>query len=313
MRILYLGNFYSWWATEHYVSRGFERLGHEVRGLDVVQVDHAKIVNECRCFKPDVLVFAKAQFRGAHGEWPQAGHAVAKMVYACRPFVGKVVCWLWDLMAEEFSPSRWQWSKIINECVDLYAMTDGYTAPRLSRAVVIRDGCPDDVDESIGWPTEYAGDVLFLGSVYGDRPKLIEALRLKFGPRFCHVTSGVHGRDLTKLVRSYRIVVGPHYPRFDHYWSDRIYVATGHGGLYCGPLIAGMADDGWQGSHNYLATPRDVDGIVEKAAYHVTEARDQDWRDWQDGIRRRGHEHARTHCTWENRIEQMLAALYAKK
>lgn len=303
MKVLYAGNFHDEWASEHYAARAFERLGHEVTRLGVNDVDQAAIVGEARKAKPDLLLFAKAGFNGADGPWPGAADAVVKMIQACRPHVGQVCCWLWDLMCPEFKPARWQWSEKIAAAVDLYAMSDGCTAPKLPNTAVVRQGAHDDVDESVGWPAEFAGDVLFLGDAYGDRPKLISALRSRFGARFEHVPHGVQGPALTRLVRSYRIVVGPHFPRFANYWSNRIYVVAGYGGLFAAPLVNGMGDEGWRPSQNFLSLPTEPTAMAAKVAEYLRCDEVQ-----LRNIRKTGFEHARK-LSYDTRVAELLEHL----
>ena len=303
LRIAYVGNFHISWATEQHVARGFERLGHQVTRLAVGEHDHDSLVSAVSELRPDILLGAKWGFcKGGDGEWPEAAHAVVKLVAACRPYVGACVTWHWDLVAPEFSSARFEWQRIVSEACDLTALTDGHSAPNLPRCVIVRDGCPDDVDDSL--PFEPTRDVLFLGIPYGDRPRLIDALSERFGAGFEHVAGGYTGADLTKLVRSFRIVVGPHVPRFAHYWSDRMTVVCAHGALFAAPPVPGMELDGWVPSQNYLALPREPLSMASKVAEILARCD----RGQLETIRRSGMRHARSK-TWELRVEQLLSCV----
>jgi hypothetical protein len=301
LRIAYVGNFHAPWATEEHVARGFERLGHHVTRLGVRDHDHDSLVAAVCELRPDILLGAKWGFNhGGDGEWPDAARAVVRLIEACRPYIGACVTWHWDLVAAEFSPARFQWQQIVSEACDLTALTDGRSVPNLPRAIVIRDGCPDDVDDGI--PFAPTGQVLFLGTPYGDRPRLIDALRQRFGAGFEHVADGYTGSELTKLVRSFRIVVGPHVPRFAHYWSDRITAVCAHGALFAAPPVPGMELDGWVPSQNYLALPQEPASMASKVA-EILERCD---RGQLETIRQRGMHHAQSK-TWEVRIGQLLS------
>ena len=212
-----------------------------------------------------------------------------------------VICWLFDLLCAEFSHERFAWAEQVSAACDLFATTDGYTAPKLANAAVVRQGVPDDVDLTASWPTEYRGDILFLGTPYRDRWPLIEKLTRRFGPRFTCVRD-CRRAALTELVRSYRICLGPHYPHFGGYWSNRIYVVTGHGGLFAAPPVDGMQYEGWQPGVNYLPLPLDPDGIVDALDEYLQ--RDQgELR----SIRHAGFEHAPASCSYDRRVFELLA------
>lgn len=313
MRCLYLGNFECPHCTERWVARAFERLGHTVKRLSVAHVCHASIVEEARKGGYDLLLGANFMFSEASGQWPDAAWAVLRLFDAIRARIPRIGVQLWDLMCPEFSPPRWEWSKLIAPAVDLYAMTDGHSAARLNaeghpNVVVIRDGCPDDVDTECEWSPPLKGDVLFVGSVYGDRKRLVDALFRRFGHAF-RVVNDVRGASLTRLVRSYRIVVGPHYPMFPRYWSDRLTVLAGHGALMAVPAIEGMADDGWHPNAQYVPLEPNVDktvGALSEIIRHPPGT-------LLDEIRRAGFRHAQTHCTWDIRVNELLSHLPISK
>ena len=319
MRVLYLGNFHDTFCTEWQVARALGRLGHEVTTLDTQGSTYRSIFAAAETGY-DLLLFAKAQFREASGTWPGAADAVVRMIEAVRPHVPRIVCWLWDLMCEEFSPPRWQWLTRIAAASDMCALTDGVSAGRLPNAVVIRDGCPDDVEWDCEWTVELRGDVLFLGSVYGDRPRLLDSLGRRIGG-LTIVTHGVRGPALTRLVRGHRLVVGPHYPCHPGYWSDRLTVVTGHGGLFAGPTIEGMEADGWKPGTNYLGLSAEPNMMVEQVVGYLegdlgTRRRCGDGipkegtsADTLDTIRRAGFEHVKGKCGWDGRIRELLGCL----
>lgn len=305
LRITYCGNFGPAWNTESHVSRGFERLGHIVDRLPVSQHDHDSILAHIKESRPDILLGAKWGFKGAESMEANGARAVVKLIEACRPYIGAAVTAHWDLVAPEFSPSRWQWQQIVSEACDLTCLTDGHSAPNLPKTLVIRDGCPDDVDDSV--PFEPTKDVLFLGGAYGERPRLISALQSRFGSRFEHVPHGYTGPELTKLIRSFRIVVGPHVPRFANYFSDRLYVVTAHGALFAAPTVPGMDLDGWVPSQNYLALPQEPASMANK----VHEILTRNDAGQLESIRLNGMRHSRSK-SWEVRVSQLLRELESR-
>jgi hypothetical protein len=300
LEIAYIGNFGPRWNTEEDVASGFERLGHTVTRMPVSEHDHDSIAATVKDLRPDLLIGAKWQFRGADGAWPGAANHVAALVEDCRPFVGASVCWHWDLVNKEFSPDRFAWQKIVSAAVDLTCLTDGSVLTSFPDAMVIRDGCPDDIDDSV--PFAPTRDVLFLGTAYGDRPRLIAALRARFGSRFTHVESGVTGPDLTKLIRDHRLVVGPHWPFFPGYASDRSMIVRSHGGLLVAPEVPGYGD-GLMASEHFLPVPVDVDTIIKETANYLMWPRDR-----LEAVRMAGHAHALAR-PWTVRCSELLSHL----
>ena len=196
-------------------------------------------------------------------------------------------------------------TRVASAC-DLFVTTDGYTAPKIPNSLVIRQGVPDDVDHEYQWEIEPRWDVLFLGWPYRDRGYMVDALTHAFGPRFRHETS-VRGKDLTALIRQCRLCVGPQSPYFPGYWSNRLYVVTGHGGLFAAPPVDGMAQEGWRSGENFLALPIDPEQMAGKLQEYTRCDPGQ-----LDTIRRRGYELANSKFTYDERVKQLLAAVAAE-
>lgn len=304
MRILYLGAFQEEWSTESYLASALERAGCEVVRLEESVATHEAIVKAAAEHKPEWFVFAKARFCDAEHNWPEETQPICQLIQALRPHVGRVICWLFDLMAGEFDAERFQWASTIAAACDLFVTTDGNTAPQLPNALVIRQGVPDDVDRDCDWKLEPRADVLFLGTAYRDRQLLVDALTQRFGERFQHVND-CRGKELTRLVRSARICVGPHYPRLANYWSNRLYVITGHGGLFAAGPVVGMEAEGWRSGENFLALPSEPEQMAAKLEEYVT----RHDAGQLETIRRRGYEFAHAHCTYDDRVRELLAAI----
>lgn len=313
LRIAYIGNWHAQWKTEEGVARGFESLGHSVTRIGVDN-DHDSILATVKELRPDILLGAKWGFRGAEQMDTNGAGSVCKLINACRPFIGAAVTWHWDLVAPEFAPERFAWQQIVSEACDLTALTDGFAAPRLPKCVVIRDGAPDDVDDSV--PFEPIGECLFVGSLYRDRGAWWQAMRERLGSRIVHVGQGsdgfeplgispgelVTGPKLTKLVRSFRICVQPPWPFFPGYASDRSVVLRAHGALLAAPEVPGYGD-GLTHDH-YLVTGTRPDSQANKVAEYL----DRHDRGQLEAIRRAGMAHARSK-TWASRVEQLLSHL----
>ncbi|HUY35369.1 MAG TPA: hypothetical protein VMV69_21675 [Pirellulales bacterium] len=327
MNVLYLGDFHRY-CTEAMIADVFERLGHGVVRVSTRDATLPSLAAECERVRPDIFLFAKAMFVGAT-DWPDAAEHVVRLLTAIRPHVGAIVGWHWDLTAAEFSHARFAWMARVCPHVDLFAMSDGHTARQLPNTFVLRDGSFEDVDTSpetagywpdYGRPEAFAGDALFVGSLYRERRAWWEHLqRTRVSGRQvgslrldCVGSLGVaevRGPRLTRLVRSYKIVLQPPTPYFPHYWSDRITVMAGHGALMGAPKVEGMEADGWIAGRNYLELPIDVEGYAAALAGYVSSSNPG----FLAAVRRAGFEHAMRHCSWTKRVEALLAELAGKR
>lgn len=54
--------------------------------------------------------------------------------------------------------------------------------------------------------------------------------------------SGLHGADLRKAVAASAAVIAPQHPCTDRYWSNRVYLILGFGGILLHPATVGLAD-----------------------------------------------------------------------
>lgn len=284
--VLYFGHFGDDWSTEAYIARALERAGVKVtcRNPDDWTVrDFLRFVDKS---KPDVLLLAKADSR------------FLEAIRDDRPDCGLTAVWVFDLMHESFHEERWTWSSLVAESVDLYFMTDGYTAPRLGNSVVLRQGVPDDVRPGVP-QADWLCDAAFVGSVYHkERREFRSVLRRRLRGEFRHFRN-VRGPSLSDLAASVKLFIGPEFPSLPNYWSNRIYVLIGHGGCLLTPEIPGMAEEGWVEGEHYVGY-RDFDEMLEKA--HELIADD----DRREKIRTAGQAFALANFTYDHRIASFL-------
>ncbi len=305
MRFAYLGSFENDWDTEAYIARALERAKHTVYRMHEPDYTADRIDAECRIFQPDVFLFAKGRVLG---EWEPSCERLRLTTDLLRARFRKirVACWVFDLLAKEFADDRWEWANNAANLCDVFFTTDGYTAKQITNAVVLRQGVPDDVvtqvpgRASIARP-EWQKDVLFLGYPYRDRGEVVGRLHAIYGDRFLHISDGVRGSELSALMASVKVVVGLNYPRFAHYWSNRIYVVTGHGGCFVAPLVEGMRDEGWVSGLHFLGY-RNEEGMFKGINHLLNHGAKR------ERIRAAGQEHAKR-FTYDARVQFMVDRL----
>lgn len=94
-----------------------------------------------------------------------------------------------------------------------------------------------------------------LGSAYPDMPILVAASRKggiardafftemeRYGPKLRHVQRGLHGIHLRDVIAESHVVVAPSAPVTDRYWSNRVYLTLGFGGILLHPFSKGLGE-----------------------------------------------------------------------
>jgi hypothetical protein len=216
-------------------------------------------------------------------------------------------------VAADFAPERFAWASRVAKCCDVFAMTDGSTAPLLPNSFHLLQGCPDDFDRNCPRDVPVQGQVLFLGCAYRDRQQFVRSFASKFGSGFRH-ENNTFGPALTRLVRSYRVCVSPYYPSRPGYESNRRFVITGHGGLFAGPRLDA---DGWVAGTNYIPIDNDPSKAADEVAARLDGTHEvYEWRGATTerilgDIRLEGFAHAQEKCKYTDRVRTLLAHLDA--
>lgn len=297
MKIASLGSFSHDYDTENYILRAMRRLGHKALAIEEAGSTVESIVEECLEFKPDVFLFAKGRV-GA--EWDSSAMNLKLVLKALRQKNKKIVvaCWVFDLLAEEFSPDRWIWAQNIDKLADVFFTTDGFTARRLKRSFVLRQGMPDDTRR--GTPRdEWKKDILFLGHPYRERFAFVGELQFRYGERMLVINDGVRGGDLCDLMASVKLVIGPDYPMYQSYHSNRCYVVAGCGGVLVAPTVSGMKDEGWIPWKHYAPyeSRQELPEVIDKLLANRT---------LRNLIRNEGNRLARTKFTYDKRVAVLV-------
>jgi hypothetical protein len=179
------------------------------------------------------------------------------------------------------------------------------------------DGTPDPEWEG-RWDVAFVGSApTTRGGNYHDewshRRELVARLEDWYGDRFVHVGNGGHlanntdrpnlrGDDLNRFYASVPVTVGDSCNVTPHgrYWSDRVYEAPGRGGFLIHPWVEAIEDElgaypcwpvgHWEKLHDV------IEGWL-----HNPESR--------EAKRRQIAERVREHCTYRERVGEMLDVL----
>lgn len=294
MRFVYLGNFTQVRSTEEYIALALESLGHSVQrvqeGLDTI----ATLPRVVDSSDADVFLFCKMQLHGFTSA--DAERNTGSLMRVLARIRKRKVCWIFDLMRQDFSSNRYAWAKAIHASVDLLVTTDS----QLGFGACVRQGYPGPTEDKGEPKSKYRCDVTHLGDVYGHRRVWLREMRMKLNGSFA-VHNGVFCDDLFDLAKSTRIVMGPPYPYYPGYWSNRIYLATGYGACFAAPEVQGMAEEGWQPWVHYVPLPLDHG----KAAETMNEALKQDL----EHVRRAGQQLCWERFTYKHRAEELCRLL----
>jgi hypothetical protein len=300
VRFIYVGNYRPHWSTEGYIANCLEQLGHPVHRLqdNLYTPEQAaarvrEITRESRLsdpYQPVVLLFCKCELRGCSfrntvnhpkrllhflsevrtGQRGEGRGEEREKEGREREGVDLVACWMFDLIRKDFSPQRHYWAEKVSPCCDVFFSTDSGNVDdtTLQNQALLRQGYPGpgDVtrDLSRGELTDgYRCDVANLGSVYGYRSGWVRNLYTRFGDRFASFQSGIHGNALFDFCKSAGVVVGPPYPYYPGYWSNRLYLVTGYGGCLACPTVEGMEEEGWLPGTHYAALPLETNHAAD--------------------------------------------------
>lgn len=307
MKILYLGSFTESWSTENYVSRALERAGVQVVRIEqrTTTFDSLPTIVRAEAAKGtiDTFLFAKAAMGGV---WDTTPFKLIEALRHVRPHVGapprtgycvapRIVCWIFDLLNPAYNSERYQWASAVSEVTELFLTTDGSMQPYLTRAKTLRQGVPDDVRPGVV-RKELECDILFLGGLYGKRREWIEPLQDHFHHRLWVVERGLRGDILNDVMVSAKVVLGPNWPMYPGYCSNRCFVVTGYGGLYLSPKTEGL-DDLYETMAYPVYEPGQEIRMIERCLTNMP------MRKFFD---ERSQKMALAHHTYDHRVKQLI-------
>lgn len=119
-------------------------------------------------------------------------------------------------------------------------------------------------------PKHTGPDIIFTGMInHGQkRAAHVAHLRSRYGDRFAVLGDGgprhrLHGRALADLFASVKVVVAPDGPNTDRYWSNRVYLTTGLGGLLIHPMCEGLFKHYSMNELMYYENAEHLDQVID--------------------------------------------------
>lgn len=209
------------------IKHAFESLGHVVNTY-----------TEQQCYKAVVDKPNLVLINHFHGKLPVFDR-----------FECPKISWCFDLIMppeEGINIQRFEtrkdWADTIVDKMDYAFFTDGdyVNQDKTGKAVWLPQAMDQRLEKRQRRSTLPLTRILFTGNANHNqrRQEFVRFLTERFGDRFLHVSRGLHGIGLAKVVAEALLVVCPDSPVTDNYWSNRVYMAAGLGACTIHPLAS---------------------------------------------------------------------------
>lgn len=313
MRIAFLGNFGVDYSSETHHAKSIEALRHTVARLQEGKASGEQVLTEA--LKSDLLVVVHT-----HG-WNTPGKPLNEVLNTLRAKGIPTATYhldLWfglqrqkDLDKDPFYRSIGWFFTVDQLMADWFNQNTDVKGHFLPAAVYGPECYISDQ------PSEHANDVVFVGSKryhheWPWRPQLIDWLRETYGPRFTHVggdgdTGTLRGDALNRMYANSKVAVGDtlclgfDYP---YYASDRLFEASGRGGMQLFPRIKGLDKLFTDGEHLRFFDFGDFDQLRALIDHYLDNSAER------EQIRRAGHEHVKANHTYQHRWSEILDTVF---
>lgn len=297
-KILYIGDFSQYYATENYITHGLEQLGYEVLRAQENLIKNSKVVlGAALQHKVEFVIFSKGHFPGSE-----------ECIGLLRQNGVISVGWIFDLFFEV--PLFFGRRQLTNNSfrADICCMTDGGHQDKWKEFNVnhrlLRQGIHRP-DAHYGKHHPGHQPITFFGTYsYPERIKLIDSLRHVYGEKFRHYGRGgnmreIRGEALNDAIASTVIVVGDSMPS-KNYWSNRIYEMLGRGAFLLHPYVEGLETEFVDGMHYVSYKFGDFEDLEKKIDYYLSHP------DEREKIKTAGHELVKSKYTYTDRCRQLI-------
>jgi len=319
MRIVYRGNFGVSFSTESHISATLESMGHTVIRSQENTVSWA----EQMAAMEHADLFLWTCTHGYATKWSH-GDAVEAVtsLNAELPTAAIHLDRFWGLKRETQVVTE-PWFKLSHVFT-----ADGDNVDRFRDAGInhhaLQPGVYDAECELGTFDAKYETNLVFVGAhgfnektnqfslcyhqEYRGRRELVEWLHATYGDRVTfwpkHRQHAIRGKELANLYASSEIAIGDSCfaDTSTNYVSDRAFEATGRGAFSLFPRIKCVEDELVDGVHLAYFTPGDFKDLQAKIEYWLAPEQDAQ----RLAIREAGSAYVKEHCSYRNRLAQML-------
>ena len=320
MTIAYVGNFSQAHCTEVHLAATLEKLGHTVVRIQENGIDGSSLGHMINAASWDLFLFTRtwdtlvtlehlAQLR--ERQIPSASYHLDLYVGLKREDgLDRDPFWKTDYV---FTPDG---SEQAAKVFEAKGINHVYMKPGVYEPECYRATSPNDSSEG--------NDVIFVGggSPTGEEPQyghaewayrgeLLKYLRDTYGDRYTKYgwpQETVRNDRLNFIYARAKVVVGDSLClNFTHpyYWSDRVYETMGRGGFIIHPYIKGMEEEFTDGQNIVYYKYGNFAQLKERIDYYLAHPKER------EAIRKAGHEYVKKHCTYTQRLQQMLDTIFA--
>lgn len=314
MRITFLGNHSVSFSSESHHCKSLESLGHQVERLQEGKATGDQLLEVG--LESDLVVIVHT-----HG-WSTKGMPLVDVIHRLHDRGIPTVTYhldLWLGLERQKDLDRDPFYRSIGWFFTAdKLMADWFREHTAVKGVFLPAGVYDEECYISDQPSEYANDVVFVGSrrYHPEHPwrhQLIDWLRATYGSRFTHVggdgdTGTLRGDALNRMYANSKVAVGDtlclgfSYP---YYASDRLFEASGRGAAQVFPFITGLDEWFQDGKHLSFFKFGDFDDLklnIDWLLKHDEE---------REQMRQAGHELVKNNYTYVHRWQTILDAVFA--
>lgn len=256
------------------IKHAFEELGHEVV---CVSEDEGVKIND---HDVDFVLFHK---------WDDAS-AISQVKHF-------KVGWYFDKV--EFRQRK----RVFEACArqaDIMFLTDGDYAKKseLDNLEILRQGVDTRYARHIPFVGSKRPEIAFVGNIYSGRLPFFVKIRQRYGDKFT-IYNGVYKRNLSYCFSVTPIVIAPPFPSTPNYWSNRVYLTTGNGGLLVHPYCSGLEDEFVDKKH--LVLYKDDEELFAWIDMLLNN------EERREKMRREAYLHTRFHYSYKKRCKELLS------
>ena len=299
LKILHLGKFRGSVVMSR-IAKTLQALGHYVDILDERSIESPQALIELiNNGAYDCLLFFEGRINPKTQEEQHfpTGEGIAHVL---REIKIPGYTWYFDPVYKfDFNRFREIWMQNVAPLCRVAFVTDGSLAKHTNwgRWYVLRLGFARDDIRLGDLPENDRRDVAFLGYIYGDRAKELDLVAASFQ---LDIITNAYGPKLSRLLRSYKIILGPHYPSVPFFYSDRLYIVLGHGGFFLAPEIEGMREEGFIPGVHYAALSDDPVADIRYWLAHPAE---------RERIAKAGQELVLSRFTYRDRVQELVRVI----